>query len=274
MYIKPIYSYFTLIIIVGLVTIDAALAAETMRGVELQKSITPQRNLPQLHKLEITKNYLEQLANSRLTRPAGLTSSAHSQLTLIIQDFSTNQHSAASARWEQLLTEMGNRNKLNSVDINTLAQWVLRQTYIENTQDLRYYAEKIQFFNKLKKGVRDSISETRAAVSAFMNKQASKNNGQWPVGKKIRVKVISCLPTMFSRDARLRTSRRDFGKTEMEAYMADLERELSTVGDDAQLANIDMQSALQKQQQTMQQLSNISKLMHDTAMSVVRKTGG
>jgi|WetSurMetagenome_2_1015567.scaffolds.fasta_scaffold298261_2 hypothetical protein len=49
---------------------------------------------------------------------------------------------------------------------------------------------------------------------------------------------------------------------------------LLTVGDDAQLANVDMQNCLQKQQQTMQMMSNISKLTSDTMMSVIRKIGG
>ena len=58
---------------------------------------------------------------------------------------------------------------------------------------------------------------------------------------------------------------------------ADLQRlseELNTVGEDAQLANVDMQNMLQKQQQTMQMMSNISKQLHDTAMAVIRKIGG
>ncbi len=44
--------------------------------------------------------------------------------------------------------------------------------------------------------------------------------------------------------------------------------------DDAQLANVDLQNILQKQQQTLQMLSNISKMLHDTAQSVIRKMGG
>ncbi|MFW9886566.1 MAG: zinc-ribbon domain-containing protein [Candidatus Thorarchaeota archaeon] len=51
------------------------------------------------------------------------------------------------------------------------------------------------------------------------------------------------------------------------------EEKLSEMGDDAQLANIDLQNMLQKQQQTMQMLSNISKVLHDTAMAVIRKIG-
>jgi hypothetical protein len=54
---------------------------------------------------------------------------------------------------------------------------------------------------------------------------------------------------------------------------SDLEEELSTVGDDAQLANIDLQNTLQKQQQTLQTMSNVSKAAHDTAMAIIRKIG-
>jgi hypothetical protein len=45
---------------------------------------------------------------------------------------------------------------------------------------------------------------------------------------------------------------------------------LNTVGDDAQLTYVDLQNMLQKQQQTLQMLSNISKMLHDTAMSIIR----
>jgi hypothetical protein len=48
---------------------------------------------------------------------------------------------------------------------------------------------------------------------------------------------------------------------------------LSAVGDDAQLANVDLQNMLQKQQQLIQTLSNTSKMLHRTAMAVIRKIG-
>lgn len=59
----------------------------------------------------------------------------------------------------------------------------------------------------------------------------------------------------------------------VEAEIAAWEDRLSTVGDDAQLANIDLQNALQKQQQSLQTISNVSKMLHDTAMAVIRKIG-
>lgn len=53
-----------------------------------------------------------------------------------------------------------------------------------------------------------------------------------------------------------------------------LEATLQTVGEDAQLANVDLQDKLQEQQQALQMLSNINKQLNDTAMAVIRKVGG
>ena len=59
----------------------------------------------------------------------------------------------------------------------------------------------------------------------------------------------------------------------MDSLIKGLENELNSIGDDAQLANLDMQNVLQKQQQTIQMMSQISKMLHDTAMAVIRKIG-
>jgi len=58
-----------------------------------------------------------------------------------------------------------------------------------------------------------------------------------------------------------------------ERYISSLESMLDTAGDDAQLANIDLQNTLQKTQQTLQSMSNISKMLQDTAMAIIRKIG-
>ncbi len=51
------------------------------------------------------------------------------------------------------------------------------------------------------------------------------------------------------------------------------DEELQGVGDDAQMGNVDMQNMLEKQQETMQMMSNISKMLHDTTMAIIRKIG-
>lgn len=61
---------------------------------------------------------------------------------------------------------------------------------------------------------------------------------------------------------------------EIRDFITDLEAQLTTIGNDAQLANVDMQNWLQKQQQMLQMMSDISKMLHDTAMAVIRRFGG
>ena len=51
------------------------------------------------------------------------------------------------------------------------------------------------------------------------------------------------------------------------------ECKLSGVGDETQLANLEMQNNLQIPTQTLQDKSNVSKAPHDTAMAIVRKIG-
>jgi hypothetical protein len=59
-------------------------------------------------------------------------------------------------------------------------------------------------------------------------------------------------------------------RDDLALYVEDLEGQLTTIGSDAQLASIELQNALQKQQQLMQMMSQISKMMHDTAMAIIR----
>lgn len=59
---------------------------------------------------------------------------------------------------------------------------------------------------------------------------------------------------------------------DIEGYIEDLENQLNSVGEDAQLMNADLQNQLQRAQQTMQMMSNMSKVMHETAMAVIRNT--
>ena len=57
----------------------------------------------------------------------------------------------------------------------------------------------------------------------------------------------------------------------LDAEITKWQAKLTMIRADAQLANVDLQGSLQKQQQTMQMMSNIMKMMHDSAMSITRK---
>lgn len=60
----------------------------------------------------------------------------------------------------------------------------------------------------------------------------------------------------------------------MFALLKSIEDTLNRVGDDSQLANVDLQDALQKQAQLIQLIANITRMVSDTALAVIRKIGG
>ena len=51
------------------------------------------------------------------------------------------------------------------LDVNALVQSVLREAYLENTQDLQFYADKVKYFNECKKQVRDYVNQVREQVA-------------------------------------------------------------------------------------------------------------
>lgn len=152
-----------------------------------------------------------------------------------------------------------------AADVNALVGLVLRRAYMDAAADLAGHAERVAFFNELRKRVRDDLRDTREALMAAEAE-----------GAKV-VEVPSLLVRTEFVAGRSPVLARTMTKVELaeaRARIRKLEQVLQTVGEDAQLANVDLQNVLQKQQQTMQMMSNVSKMLHDTAMSVIRKIGG
>ena len=46
-----------------------------------------------------------------------------------------------------------------------------------------------------------------------------------------------------------------------------------TIDDEAQLPDVDLQNILQKQSEMLEMMSNVSKVLHETAMAVIKKIG-
>jgi hypothetical protein len=147
-----------------------------------------------------------------------------------------------------------------NLDINALVQSVVKESYLQQTEDLKQYQEKVQYFNVTKKKIRDEQDKVRKATIT---------PGSAPL-RKMNITVGKGTPTIIfqQNDGIVETEQ------ERQDYVRYLEDKLNTVGDDAQLANIDLQNALQKLQQLIQMISQISKLLNDTAMETVRKIGG
>jgi hypothetical protein len=172
----------------------------------------------------------------------------------------------------------------NSKEVNVLVQTVLRETYLEQMEDLRYYAEKIRMLNKQKKEIRMYLTELRNFCSAMRKAVRQKGINLCKPDER-DMAVISKLFTENTRAYERSQVRLEFcipefvppqGVTsfsELETEIRNFETELSAFGDDATLVYIDLQNAMQRGQQTVQMMSNISKILHDTAMATIRKIG-
>ena len=159
-------------------------------------------------------------------------------------------------QWEGLFTQLQG----SALDINAAVQFVLREAYLETQKDLAYYADKVRAFNEIKKAIRAEIDRLRDHLSAF-----EAEGDQWKdfqPDKAAWSKVPQYQPPAAIKSA-----------DAAESYLQEWEEMLQTVGDDAQLANIELQNILQKQQQTLQMMSGISKMLHDTAMAIIKKIG-
>ena len=166
---------------------------------------------------------------------------------------------------------------IRPVRCHALVQQVLREAYLETQKDLEFYAAKVRFFNKAKKAIRDEVMRARSYLASL---DLATDSGCRDDDVPVKPYATLCFEAFPAFDESGNPAVRTIEgvplstRGSLRSYIEDLERQLATVGDDAQLANVDLQNVLQKQQQTMQMMSNISKLLHDTAMAIIRKIGG
>ncbi|MEZ0314209.1 MAG: hypothetical protein ACAI38_20745 [Myxococcota bacterium] len=196
----------------------------------------------------------------------------------------TSSNANIQGRWADFVSGL----QVNGTeDVNALVQQVLREAYLSSTQDLNFYAQKVQFYNDLKKQIRNDITEMRKILSAHAGEEDNAAidlaaelvaNGQDPDELLFPWSGTPAIDTQTGQFVAVRELDQGLDdpttKEGLSNYIDDLEQKLNSVGDDAQLANVDLQNMLQKQQQTLQMMSNISKMLHDTAMAVLRKISG
>ena len=185
------------------------------------------------------------------------------------------QGSAAFASWVGTVSVGGGG------DLSRTLVGILKEAVAETNQDKKYYLEKMQGANEQAEAVSDYLAALVDQAAALAEKERGKSDKSSPpvIGRSEPSALeqaadadrFAGLVTGFATaKEELRELVAGMSASEIRAW----EEKLGSVGDDAQLANVDLQNILQKQQQTLQMMSNISKMLFDTAQSVVRKMGG
>jgi hypothetical protein len=133
--------------------------------------------------------------------------------------------------WTQVVKGITRQNDLrNSANIHEMVMLVMRESIVNQNKDKQYWLKKLQTYNAMGKEFNQYLED--------LHRKAKNLRGS----EKVRI------------EQRIHTK----------------EKELSTVRNDAQLANLKLQNTLQKTQQLLQMISNISKQLHDTAMAIIR----
>ena len=169
-------------------------------------------------------------------------------------------------------------------DPMVLVQLAMRESYLQAMEDLRYYADKVKQENQKKQAIRAyliALREYRAKVLAAVHKRGIDLCSE-------AERIAAILAELFGKhtlayevddighelcipDRVPRANVVSFALLDNEIRL--WEEKLAAIGDDSQLANVDLQNMLQKQQQLLAMLSNISKMTHDEAMAIIRKMG-
>ena len=185
------------------------------------------------------------------------------QVKEIVSLLRAGKTTEAQSRWSQFIEKMAAGG--GAIDPNALVQHVLRESYLQTTEDLRFYADKVKYFNEQKAAVRKYLAALREYDSRMKDSKGA-FEGRVPVLRDSYAPGASAIKGTVARAIPDRAALRD----EIKKW----EEKLNGMGDDAQLANVDLQNILQKQQQTLQMMSNISKMLHDTAQAVIRNIRG
>lgn len=155
-------------------------------------------------------------------------------------------------------------NNYKDINIDNAIKSILAEAKLEAQRNVDVAKKRVQSTSLLKQQVSNEINSAKLNLS-----EVDKTKEPKVMARKTFRQGLNAEDTLIvSQTGQIST------QDELSGYIHNLEQQLNSIGDDAQLANIDLQNALQKQQQLIKMLSNISKLLNDTAMAVIRKIGG
>ncbi len=193
--------------------------------------------------------------------PEGLTRAETRTLRRVSERLRHKDRAVALEQWKHVVRSVTRRNA--NVDINSLVAYVLRKSYIETNEDLKHHADRIRHFNEQKKAAREHMKELR--------RQRRELERSDDPTETVTVRRLTLSDNYDDNRRPLQVE----PPTEMtvDSVAEELQKIVvlaNTAEENEESANVDLQNALQKQQRTQQMMSNISKILHDTAKSVIR----
>ncbi|HXH62403.1 MAG TPA: hypothetical protein VNI20_13730 [Fimbriimonadaceae bacterium] len=195
--------------------------------------------------------------------PKSVGRSQRAEVAKIVALLRQSKTREATVAWKGFCTEFAQANMTRGSsavgdDVGSIVQLVLRESYLESTNDLRDMADKVKYFNDMKKALREQISSLRSTSQGMRR------------GQRATITLVN-VDRQYKPGAKGVTDGRRavYTREQIDSYVNRLNTDLETVGDDAQMQQLQLQQMLEKRQQLMQTISNICKVMNDSAKSII-----
>jgi hypothetical protein len=171
---------------------------------------------------------------------------------------------------------------LSSQDIDVLVSLVMFEVWKSEEEALREIMDEMHKMNQAKEKQRDYMESLKKQKALYKDKlRESRDKAIAPQSTQIR-------PAMARISREMATTRRlnikytktptlpplkdvrQMSASQLEEEIQSAEANLNSMGDMSQLQQLQLQDAMQKQQQVIQTISNIMKNQHDTLKSIIQ----
>jgi hypothetical protein len=149
----------------------------------------------------------------------------------------------------------------NELNIDVAIQTILYEAKSEAAGNVNSTKKQAQFYLNLKAAIRRELAQAR---EIYLQLQRSDVLPRFY--RKIFNQNQKDSESITITQGKIITTNED-----LIDYIHELEELLDEIGNDSQLADIDLQNALQRQQEMIKMLSNIEKALHDTATAIIKK---
>jgi hypothetical protein len=178
--------------------------------------------------------------------------------TTIISSTKSDQEKAKAVQ-ELFAAEM---KTLAAISQPTDAKMLLQHTFaaVEHGFDISVAetARKVSNINEVKSRIRESIASLRTVVE------------QWPADQTEQEVAYETVEPLADDSYEVVDKNEMMTKEAIVALIAELETLYAQLTSEQQSASLELQDAMNKQAQLMQMMSNLVKMMHDTAMAIIR----
>jgi len=178
-------------------------------------------------------------------------------------------------KWSQFISQMRVKNaSLKGSDVASLIQMLMLAAYEEANKDLDSYNRKIKFYNDIQESVHAHLTEGRQLQALVRLRRDDPLAGSLiPLPAQQRALqecYVQAEPTLKLECKEVLVST----TLELEDYLAESEQQIKKAEEDLRKTRLDLEQVQQRRVQTLERLSDSSKAMYDTAMTVIRKSGG